>query len=76
MAGKKVCEVCRGEEWDSPLWGHYRAHVERGECDLARARGALRRAFAGWSEPYFQAIFERNFSPRGAGQPTARVLKG
>lgn len=75
MAGKKVCEVCGGGEWDSPLWGHYRAHVERGECDLPRARAALRRAFSSWSEPYFSAIFERNFAPRRPDPPTARVLK-
>lgn len=75
MAGKSKCEVCGGEEWHSPLWGHYQAHVERGECDLGRARAALRRVFNIWSEPYFQTIFERNMGPGKGGQPTARVLK-
>lgn len=75
MAGKKTCEICGGEEWDSPLWGHYRAHAERGECDAERARAALRRAFASWSEPYFQTIFERNMGPEKGKQPAARVPK-
>lgn len=75
MPGKKVCAVCGGEEWDSPLWAHYRAHVERGECDLERARAALRRAFGDWSEPYFRVIFERNLGPGKGSQPAARVAK-
>ncbi len=49
--------------------------MERGECDLERARAALRRAFGDWSEPYFRVIFERNLGPGKGSQPAARVAK-
>ncbi|MBI4362548.1 MAG: hypothetical protein HY558_05170 [Euryarchaeota archaeon] len=55
----KVCEVCGGQMYDSPLWPHYGEHLRRGECTEEQARGALRRLFIMWSARYFDMVFEK-----------------